>query len=205
MSKEKKYDENSDERYQYLFTIFEQSWEYIRHAHTTFWQSFTAIFTVIIGILFFSYNKSFEIQVIGILSSLVLTLVGFFVILRIIIILREHFTVINRIRKWCGIDEIKDIDDEVKYIIPFRWRRTYKLEDFKFNRPEIAYLFLVNQIYIIVFAVLIFYLPYYLLMVPSSYRVFPAVISFLLLEFFARTAYRSKDEESEDTQSHGKL
>ena len=163
MSEEEKHDENSDGQYQYLFTIFEQSWEYIRHAQTTFWQSFTALFTVIVAILFYSHDKSLGIQIAGILFSLLLALVGFFVVARIINVLREHFTVINRIRKYCGIDEIKDIDKKGKYIIPERWRKTYELGGFDVhNRSETKYIVMVNRIYICIFALLVGYLAFLL-------------------------------------------
>jgi len=189
MTEEEKDDKNLEELNQYLFTIFEQSWEYIRHAQTMFWQSFTAIFTVIMGILFFSYDKNFEVQIAGIISSLALSMVGFFVVVRIIVVLREHFVTINRIRKYCGIDE--------KEVILRRWRKSdsYDVEKFRVWRPETIYIVLVNQIYIVIFSVLVWYLS--ILFIPGLFAAIFGILFGVLLEVYAWTeVYRGKEEKS---------
>lgn len=107
--------------------VFEQSWSYIRHAQDMFWKSFLALFTILSGILLYSFDahpQSF-ISPLGSILVFFLSAAGFFFTERSVVVIREHFITINKIRFHCKIDEMS--------FIPRRWK-TYDVNDFMLMR-----------------------------------------------------------------------
>lgn len=130
----------------FLMTVFEQSWHYVRHAQSMFWQSFTALFAVITGVLYFTYNKDADgLKLIGYLSATALALVGYLVTLRAMIVLKEHLITINKIRLKCGLE---DLD-----VIPARWQ-IHDITLFNLRGPETGYMRIAVGIYIAIISTL---------------------------------------------------
>lgn len=150
-----------------LISLFEQSWEYIRHTQNMFWQSFTALFTVIAALLIISLDKDITIKLISNISALVLSLMGFCVSNRIITILREHFATINRTRDKLGLDSIPEL------ILP-RWNKKGP-EEFHMTDKEILHVFIANQMYIAIFSS---FVGYSIFLITTNH--FPLKISFIL-------------------------
>jgi len=173
-----------------LISIFEQSWQYIRHSQNMFWQSFTALSAVITGILFYILDKGFQTQIIGVIACTMLALVGSLVCIRIIIILTEHFIIINRIRKQLGIDDIKMFEDKI-HLIHIRWQK-YDIANLKWTRYETLYILISGKLFSIVFSILLgccafLVLKNYFTSLPFSIPVFAVlivVVSLIVLEMF---------------------
>ncbi len=138
-----------------LIVAFEQSWEYVRHIQTVFWESFTALLTVIFAIVFLIYDKPTLVQLFGAALASVLALMGFLVCGRIIIVLREHFPTINRVRRELGLDDYPKL-------IPQRWKThaSYSSADFRLRRPELLYIVIAHQMYAVLFSCLVAFLVY---------------------------------------------
>lgn len=170
-----------------IIPIFEQSWEYIRHSQNMFWQSFTGLFGVIVVILLFISDKGdSKIRIIGISSSMTLSLIGFFVCSRTIRIIREHFLAINNVRSKLKIDDFADL-------IPRRWKR-YKIEEFGKTSPETVYILIAGQLYLVVILFLVWSLA-----VLENYSMFSSIIgvisTLILLEYYAWTQAYKEDKK----------
>jgi len=159
---EEKCTESEETKYSQLLYVFAQSWEYIRHAQTTFWQSFTTIYSVVAGMLILYFSREKQEPMTGIfvlLFAIFLMISGFLVTLRSLVILKEHFLTINLIRNKCGIDRLTcsiKIKDKLKSVpvIPPRWK-TYEPKVFGLWRPETSYLNIATHIYLLTIAGLV--------------------------------------------------
>lgn len=167
--------------------VFQQSWEYIRHAHTMFWQSFAALFTAMTAVVLFIYGKGVLLQALGLLSSAALALVGLFVATRVLIVLREHFVTINKIRRDCSIDDLG--------IILRRWK-VYELSEFGLFRPETSYIVLVQHLYAVLVSACLGFLAHLFLMTPVA--VLCAVVAIVVCEWWAFQAYKVEDKTNKN-------
>ena len=132
-----------------LMNVFAQSWQYVRHAQTMFWQSFTALFAVIMGVLYFTFKKGESLELFGYGSAATLALVGYLVTMRAMIVIKEHLITINNVRLKCGLENLGVILD--------RWK-VYDLRSFKLRRKETFYMLVALQIYVVVISVLVLFL-----------------------------------------------
>ena len=133
-----------------LGAVFEQSWEYVRHAQTMLWQSFAAL-TAVISFLFWGIYKVPDFVVPGFLLSLGIAFTGLLVTTRAILVTREHMVTINRVRKIWGTDDIC-VQGQIG-LIPVRWKE-YGLTRYKATRPEVNYMVVIQLLYIFLICVL---------------------------------------------------
>jgi len=182
----------------FLMVVFEQSWQYVRHAQSMFWQSFAALLTVISGILYVTYTNADAdawMRLFGYLSAAALALVGYLVTMRAMIVVKEHLITINRVRRECGLEDLG-------VILP-RWQR-YELQDFPLTkRRETFYMVIAQQIYVIMISVLAFASGY-----PSRAVLWEKLIialpwiacllTFVVLEYYVWKVLWPRDEPAEE-------
>lgn len=165
-------EKNCDETGVCLATVFEQSWEYVRQAQAMFWQSFTAVFALISGILYFSFEKGCGLRILGLLTAEVVSFIGQLIAIRAIIVMREHLVTINRIRLKAGLENLdvvlKENSTEItERIIPERWK-TYRTQAFKLRRAETGYMLIALYVYGFIVSLLASLIIYYV--IDSSYK-----------------------------------